>query len=79
MHTLQRLARVAAVDRFVVVHPADDDPRPLIEPFADTLGKPIAYPPDPTNGRDATADKWAIARAVALPCWRGGLGQATCY
>ncbi|MEO0965901.1 MAG: hypothetical protein AAFY08_12370 [Planctomycetota bacterium] len=79
VHTLQRLARIAAVDRLVLVHPAGDDPRPLVEPFADSIGKPIAYHADAEHLRNGTTDKWAIGRAFALACWRGGLGQATCY
>jgi len=78
-HTLQRIARVPGVDRLVLVHPADDDPRPLIAPFVEGIGKPVEYHADPDQLIDPAGKKWPVARAFALTSWRGGLGQATCY
>lgn len=75
-HTVRRAARVKAIDRIAIVHPAGQDPLPLIEGVS--INKPVSTfavegPADPRDQR------WVAARKWALTCWRGGLGTATVY
>ncbi len=70
-HTVERVRRIAQVDRVVLVHPQGQDPSGLadgVETFADAGGL-----------RDDHTAQWVSARKIALGAWRGGLGQATCY
>lgn len=75
-HTLERVAKIAAVERIVLLHPPGQAPLAAVE--IDGIGKPVVAFADPTP-----ADPWRAmrrsARAWALTAWRGGLGGATCY
>lgn len=75
-HTVRRAARVARVERIVLVHPAGQDPLALLGDVR--YGKPVqAFAVEgPTHPHDA---RWLAGRKWAMTCWRGGLGGATAF
>jgi hypothetical protein len=75
--TVERIARVKAVGKIILVHPAGQEPLSVLRGVP--LTKPVVGFGDPAGLVDAFTPMWRSARKFAPHAWRGGLGGATCY
>jgi len=72
--TVQRAARVNAVERIILVHPAGQNPDQHVSEAG--LDKPVTCFPVEGGLTDPYLPHWQAARKWALTCWRGGLGES---
>ena len=76
-HTVRRAAQVKSVAGIVLVHPAGQDPAPLLG--GRNFDKPVSLYADDGGLSDELTAMRAAARKWALGAWRGGLGGAGCF
>ncbi len=78
-HTIDRLQRVAKVERIVLVHPEGQSPDELLTQRPAAWRKPIACFAHPGVAGDMFSPMRVAGRKWALTAWRGGLGGNGCY
>ena len=76
-HTVQRTAQVKSVGGIVLVHPAGQDPTPLLG--GRKFDKPVSSHADHGGLADELTAMRRAARKWAMGAWRGGLGGASCF
>ena len=74
--TLQRTSQCESVSKLIVLHPASQNPQPLINHC--TINKEIEFFPYDVQ-EELAANIWRSARKWARTSWRGGLNWATSY
>ncbi|MCX5662798.1 MAG: SPASM domain-containing protein [Planctomycetota bacterium] len=77
-HAVARLARVGNIDAIYLVHPAGQDPLPLLGDLK-SPHKIHALAIPEGSAVDEHAASRRVARRWAPHAWRGGLGGSTCF
>ncbi len=76
-HAVGRVARVEAVKKIVLLHPAGQDP--VGELCGEDFGKAVEGFAFDAGEADLMRASRVAARKWALSAWRGGIGGMTCY